>query len=43
MFKYNNGYFTNIQDGRVFTVKDRKDIEANPVHVEKRYGGRNSA
>jgi hypothetical protein len=43
MFKYNNGYFTNIQDGRVFTVKDRKDIEAQPVHVEKRYGGRNAA
>jgi hypothetical protein len=43
MWKYNNGYFTNFKDGRVFTVKDRKDEEAQPVHVENRLGGRNSA
>jgi hypothetical protein len=43
MFKYNNGYFRNIQNGKVFTVKDRKDIEAQPVHVENRIGGRHPA
>jgi hypothetical protein len=43
MFKFKDGYFTNIRNNKVFTVKDRKDIEAQPVHVENRYGGRNAA
>jgi hypothetical protein len=43
MWKYNGRYFTNIQNGKVFTVKDRKDIEGQPVHAENRIGGNNSA
>jgi hypothetical protein len=43
MFKYNDGYFTNIQNNKVFTVKDRKDEEGQAVHVENRYGGREPA
>jgi hypothetical protein len=43
MFKYNNGYFTNAQNQKVITVKDRKDEEAQPVWVQNRYRGRNPA
>jgi hypothetical protein len=40
MFKYKNGYFTNIQNGKVITVSGGKDVEGNPVWVWKRYSGR---
>jgi hypothetical protein len=43
MFKYNNGYFTNIQNGKVITVSGGKDEEAQPVWVWNRYKGRNPA
>jgi hypothetical protein len=43
MFKYSGGYFTNIQNRKVITVKDRKDEEAQPVWAVTRYGGRNPA
>jgi hypothetical protein len=43
MFKYKRGYIFNIQNNKVFTVKDKKDVEAQPVWVVNRYGGRNSA
>jgi hypothetical protein len=43
MFKYKNGYFTNLQNGKVFTVKDKKDSEAQPVWVWNRYRGRDSS
>jgi hypothetical protein len=40
MFKYKSGYIENYKNQKVFTVKDRKDVEAQPVHVENRIGGR---
>jgi hypothetical protein len=43
MFKFNGGYIRNIQNGKVVTVKDQKDIEAQPVWVWNKYRGRNSS
>jgi hypothetical protein len=39
MFKFKHGYFTNIKNGKVVSVKDRKDVEGQPVHAENRIGG----
>jgi len=39
IFKYNSGYFTNTM-GKVVSVADRKDREAQPVHVLNKLGGR---
>jgi hypothetical protein len=43
MFKYKNGYFRNIQNNKVITVKDKKDEEAQPVWVWNRYNGRDAS
>jgi hypothetical protein len=40
MFKYKSGYFTNIKNGKVVSVKDRKDEEGQPVWASARIGGR---
>jgi hypothetical protein len=40
MFKYKNGYFTNIQNNKVITVSGGKDVEAQPVWVWNKYNGR---
>jgi hypothetical protein len=40
MFKYKHGYFTNIENQKVVSVKDRKDEEAQPVWAINRLGGR---
>jgi hypothetical protein len=40
MFKFQSGYFVNIRNKKVISVKDKKDDEAQPVHVENRFGGR---
>jgi hypothetical protein len=40
MFKYNNGYFTNIKNKKVISVKDRADKEGQPVWAINRMGGR---
>jgi hypothetical protein len=39
MFKYKHFYFTNIQNGKVISVKDRKDEEAQPIWASTRIGG----
>jgi hypothetical protein len=41
MFKYKKGYFTNIKNGKVITIKDRKDKEGQPVIVAHKYTNRN--
>jgi hypothetical protein len=38
MFKYKGGYFVNNKNNKVFSVKDKKDEEAQPVNVENRRG-----
>jgi hypothetical protein len=40
MFKYKNGYFTNIKNGKKITVSGGKDEEAQPVWVWQKYNGR---
>jgi hypothetical protein len=40
MFKFNNGYFTNIQNGKKITVSGGTDKEAQPVWVYNKYKGR---
>jgi hypothetical protein len=40
MWRYRRGYFTNVKNGKVFTIKDRSDKEAQPVIVENKYVGR---
>jgi hypothetical protein len=39
MFKYKHGYFTNIKNQKVISVKDRKDVEAQPVWAINRLNG----
>jgi hypothetical protein len=39
MFKYKGGYFTNIKNSKVVSIKDRKDVEAQPVWASTRLGG----
>jgi hypothetical protein len=41
MWRYRRGYFTNVKNGKVFTLK--KDEEATPVTVENKYTGRSSS
>jgi hypothetical protein len=41
MFKYKGGYIENIQNKKVISVKDRKDVEAQPIWASNRLGGRN--
>jgi hypothetical protein len=43
MFKYKNGYFTNIKNSKVVTVSGGKDAEAQPVWAWNRYNGRHPA
>jgi hypothetical protein len=38
MFKYKGSYIVNLHSKKVISVKDRKDIEAQPIHVENRRG-----
>jgi hypothetical protein len=40
MFKYKHGYFINIKNQKVISVKDRKDQEAQPVWASNRMGGK---
>jgi hypothetical protein len=40
MFKFKSGYFTNIKNGKVVSIKDRKDEEGNAVWASVRIGGR---
>jgi len=40
MWRYRGGYFTNVKNGKVITIKDRKDKEAQPVIVYNKYAGR---
>jgi hypothetical protein len=40
MFKYKNGYFTNIRNGKKITVSGGKDEEAQPIWVWNAYKGR---
>jgi len=40
MFKYSNGYFTNIKNKKVISVKDRADKEAQPVWASNRLNGK---
>jgi hypothetical protein len=39
MFKYQHRYFTNIKNGKVISIKDRKDVEAQPIWASARIGG----
>jgi hypothetical protein len=39
MFKFNNGYITNIKNNKVVSVKDRSDVEGQPVWASTRIGG----
>jgi hypothetical protein len=43
MFKYKGGYFTNINNQKVLSVKDRKDAEAQPVWASNRIGGNHAS
>jgi hypothetical protein len=38
MFKYRGEFLVNLHTKKVISVKDRKDIEAQPIHVETRRG-----
>jgi hypothetical protein len=40
MWRYRGGYFTNVKNKKVFTIKDRVDKETQPVLAENRYGNR---
>jgi hypothetical protein len=43
MWKYKSGYFTNLHNGKVFTVSGKRDVEAQPVWAVNRYRGRDSS
>jgi len=40
MFKYKSGYFVNIKNHKVVSIKDRKDEEGNAVWASSRINGR---
>jgi hypothetical protein len=43
MFKYKSGYIVNYKNQKVFSVKDRKDVEGQPVWASSRIGGHNAS
>jgi hypothetical protein len=41
MFKYEKPFFVNWESGKVLDVEGNKDVEAQPVIINKRHGGAN--